>query len=134
VGDEVQGVVCELHNEAGIGTLAAYADGRARWFGGQGAGSFWEAPGVDKEVDALIAELLKTVAPLVKRAPATETHMPTEVEMEHFRVTVLTFGGLHVLDVYGPDIDGKAAYLAPTLMASVNLLDALGKRSPEQNK
>ncbi|HVF68754.1 MAG TPA: hypothetical protein VM914_13875 [Pyrinomonadaceae bacterium] len=132
--DEVQGVVCELHNEAGIGTLAAYADGRARWLAGQGAGSIWEAPGSDKEVDDLIAALLKSVGPLVKRAPAVETRAPAEVEMEHFRVSVLTLGGIHVVDVYGPDIDGKERHLAPTLMASVRLLDALTERVNRKGK
>ena len=131
--DEVQGVVCELHNEAGVGTIAAYADGRARWLGGKGAVTFWEAPG-DKEVDALVNDLLKSVEPLVKRAPAVEKRMATEIELEHFRVTILTFGGLHVIDVYGPDIDGKAGYLLPTLMASVRLLDGLSKKSPEKKQ
>jgi hypothetical protein len=129
--DVVQGVVCELHNEAGVGTLAAYADGRARWLGGRGAGSIWEAPGSAKEVDSAIAGLLKTVGPLVNRTPAVERRDPTEVKMEHFRVSILTLGGIHVIDVYGPDIDGEARYLAPTLMATVGLLDALDKRQPK---
>lgn len=132
--DKVQGVVCELHNEAGVGTLAAYADGRARWLGGQGAVSLWEAPGSDKEIDGLINDLLKSVEPHVKRAPAAERRMPAEIEREHFRVTILTFGGLHVIDIYGPDIDGKANYLAPTLMASVGLLDAIKKREPAKGQ
>jgi hypothetical protein len=132
--DKVQGVVCELHNEAGVGTLAAYADGRARWLGGQGAGSFWEAPGADKEVDSLIARMLKDAEPLVKRAPAAERRAPTEVEMEHFRVSILTLGGIHVIDVYGPDIDGRANYLAPILMTSVGLLDAFDRRQNRKGK
>jgi hypothetical protein len=133
VADEVRGVVCELHNEAGVGTIAAYEDGRARWLGGQGAGSFWEAPG-DKEVDSLIAELLKAAQPLVKRAPAVERREPSEVKREHFRVSVLTPGGIHVVDVYGPDIDGDARYLAPVLMASVNLLNAINKNPSQKGQ
>src|ERR1044072_1875711 len=133
VADKVQGVVCELHNEAGVGTIAAYADGRARWLGGKGAVTFWEAPG-DKEVDALVNDLLKSVEPLVKRAPAVEKRMATEIELEHFRVTILTFGGLHVIDVYGPDLHGKAGYLLPSLMASVRLLDGLSKKNPEKKQ
>lgn len=132
--DKVQGVVCELHNEAGVGTLAAYADGRARWLGGKGAGSIWEAPDSVKEVDSAIAELLKAAEPLVKRAPAVERRDPAEVKMEHFRVTILTLGGIHVIDVYGPDIDGAARYLGPTLMASVGLIDALDKNQPKQRQ
>jgi hypothetical protein len=132
--DKVRGVVCELLNEEGVGgTLAAYEDGRARWFGSQGAGTFWEAPG-DKEIDTLIDDLLKSVGPVVRKAPAAERRLPTEIERAHFRVTVLTFGGLHAVDIYGPDIDGEAKYLAPALMASVSLLDALQKRSPDKKE
>lgn len=134
VADKVQGVVCELHNEAGVGTLAAYADGRARWLGGKGAGNIWEAPGSVKEVDSAIAELLKAAEPLVKRSPAVERRDPTEVKMEHFRVTILTLGGIHVIDIYGPDVDGAARYVAPTLMASVGLINALDKNQPKQQQ
>ncbi|HKG14145.1 MAG TPA: hypothetical protein VKB12_12415 [Pyrinomonadaceae bacterium] len=133
VADEVLGVVCELHNEAGVGTLAAYEDGRARWYGGRRSGILWEAPG-DKEVDSSIAELLKSVGPLVKRAPAVETREPTDIKMEHFRVSILTPGGIHVIDVYGPDIDGEARYLAPTLMASVSLLDTLNEKQSQKGQ
>jgi hypothetical protein len=132
--DKVRGVVCELHNEAGVGTIAAYADGRARWLGGGGAVTFWEAPGLDREVDSLIADLLSAAQPLVRRAPASERRAPGEVALEHFRVSILTFGGIHVLDVYGPDIDGKAGYLAPTLTASGKLVNALTERQGREKK
>src|SRR5919205_603236 len=132
--DRVRGVVCELLNEEGVGgTLAAYADGRARWLGSHGAVSFWEAPG-DKEIDALIDRLLKTAEPLVKRAPAAERRMAGEIERAHFRVTVMTFGGLHVVDVYGPDIDGEARYLAPTLLAFGELVDAIQKKMEDAGR
>jgi hypothetical protein len=85
-------------------------------------------------VDSLIAELLKAVRPLVKRVPAVERREPSEIKMEHFRVSVLTLGGIHVVDVYGPDIDGEARYLAPVLMASVSLLDAINKNQPQKEK
>jgi hypothetical protein len=134
VADEVQGVICELHNEAGVGTLAAYADGRARWLPGSGAGFVWDAPGADKELDALSADLLKAAEPLVKRAPAAEKRKPTEVEMEHCRVTVLTFGGLHVIDAYGPDLDGKAGYLVPQFEAAGRLIEALTKKQPQKGQ
>lgn len=132
--DRIQGVVCELHNEAGVGTLAAYADGRARWLGGKGKVTFWEAPGSDKEIDALIADLLKTVGPLLRRAPAAERRAPTQIALNHFRVSILTFGGVHVIDVYGPDIDGKAGFAAPALLASVKLLDGLSQRASQKDK
>jgi hypothetical protein len=69
-----------------------------------------------------------------QKSPAAETRAPTEVETEHFRVSILTPGGIHVIDVYGPDIDGKASHLAPTLVASVRLLDALTERVNRKGK
>lgn len=129
--DAVQGVVCELHTDAGIDMLAAYADGSARWLGGQGMFSMWDVPGTNKEMDDLVAALLKNVGPLVKRTPAVDRRALKDVEMEHFRVSVLTLGGVHVIDIYGPDVDGKANYLAPTFTASVKLIDALTERGEE---
>lgn len=126
--DEVQGVVCELRTDAGVDMVAAYADGSARLLGVQGAFSIWDAPGTNKEMDDLVAALLKTLEPLVKRAPAVDRRALKDVETEHFRVSVLTLGGVHVVDIYGPDVDGKANYLAPTFTASVRLINALTDR------
>lgn len=131
VADKVQGVICELHNEAGVGTMAAYADGRARWIPGSGAGYIWDAPGTDKELDSLTADLLSAAEPLVKRAPAVEKRKLTGVEMEHFRITILTFGGLHIIDAYGPDLDGKAGYLVPVLTAAGQLIVVGNKKFPQ---
>lgn len=132
--DVVQGVVFELHNEAGIGTVAAYRDGRARFFGGKGAASFWEAPHSDKEVDAIIEKFLKQAEPFVKKAPAVEKHNSVDVALDHIRVTVLTFGGLHVTDVYGPAIEDERHFAGPILMTSVELLNALTNKGVEQEK
>ena len=131
--DVVQGVVFELHNEAGIGTVAAYRDGRARFFGGKGAASFWEAPHSDKGVDALIEKFLKQAEPFVKRAPAVERHNSVDVPLDHIRVTVLTFGGLHITDVYGPAIEDERHFAGPILMTSVELLNALTDKGLEKD-
>ena len=131
--DKVQGVVLELHNEAGVGTLAAYADGRARWLGGKGAFIAWEAPGTDKEIDSLIGGFLKAAEPVVRKTPAAERHPAAEVALEHFRVTVLTFGGIHVIDVYGPEVD-TGHFTRPAFIASVQLLDGLTQRGNQRNK
>lgn len=132
VAAEVRGVVCELHNEAGVGTLAAYADGSVRWFGGQGKASFWEAPGADAEMDASIRELLESAAPLVKRVPAAEQRRPDELKFEHYRVSVLTFGGIHVVDIYGPEVDNPGHFLTRTFAASIRLLDVLTELEERQ--
>jgi hypothetical protein len=122
--DQVQGVVCELSNEAGVGTVAAYEDGRARWLGGQGAVTVWEAPGSNPEIDKAIRDLLKAAAPLVKSVPVSAQHRSSRLEKDHFRVSVLTYGGVHVAEAFGPSID-EAHTLAPPLLTSGPLIQAL---------
>jgi hypothetical protein len=128
VVDEVHGVVCELHNEAGVGTIAAYSDGRARWLGGQGKVTVWEAPGSNAEVSALISNLLKSAEPLVKTTLASDRHKSSEPELNYFRVSILTYGGIHIVDVFGPEIN-EMHPIAPVFIGSVNLLETLLKIS-----
>jgi hypothetical protein len=130
IAAEVQGVICELHNEAGVGTIAAYSDGRARWIGGQGAMTVWEMPGTDVEINNRIRELLKSAEPLIRTAPATDKHKTPEPELDHFRVSILTLGGIHTIEVYGPDLN-EGHQMAPTFLASVKLLDALQQKADE---
>jgi hypothetical protein len=133
VANEVHGVVCELHNEAGVGTIAAYSDGRARWLGGQGKVTVWEPSGSDAEISALIRNLLKSAEPLVKAAPVSDRHKSPEPPLNYFRVSLLTYGGLHIVEVFGPEID-QWHPVAPVLIASVSLLDALSKRSDDAGR
>ena len=124
IADRVQGIVCELHNEAGVGTVAAYGDGGARWLGGQGKVIVWDASGSDPEIQRLIKALLKAGEPLIKTAPLSNMHKTPDPEPEHFRVSILTFAGIRTIEVYGPDMTENHP-VAPVLVASVNLLDAL---------
>jgi hypothetical protein len=132
-GDPVRGVVCELSNEAGVGTLAVYADGRARWLGGQGAVTVWEAPGQDAGIDQGIRKLLGAGAPLVRSAPARDQHLESTLAKDHFRVSVLTYGGVHVVEAFGPDID-EAHALAPALLASTPVIQALARQTDGAKK
>lgn len=68
-------------------------------------------------------------APLAGRAQAAAERRAAELGRERFRVSVLTYGGIHVVEVYGPDVDRGARFMAPALVASVGLLDALSKRA-----
>lgn len=130
LANQVHGVVCELHNETGVGTIAAYSDGRARWLGGQGKVTVWEAPNRDAEISTLIRNLLKSAQPLVKTTPVSHRHKSSEPKLNYFRVSILTYGGIHIAEVFGPEIDEKHP-MAPLLIGSVNLLDALSKRSDD---
>jgi hypothetical protein len=130
----VRGVVCQLHNEAGVGTIAGYEDGSARWFGGKGSMTFWEPSAGNADVDAAIRLLLASGAPLVKTMPL-EHHDETLLGIDRMRVTVLTDGGIHVTEVYGPtlkpDDPGGAS-----LVAAARLLRALTKatKTPREVK
>jgi hypothetical protein len=127
IADQIQGVVCELHNDAGVGTIAAYVDGRARWQGGQDKTMVWDAAGSDAGIDRLIYDLLKASEPLINGAPLSEVHKTPEPAAEHFRVSILTFGGIRTVEVFGPEIVEDHP-VAPVLVNSGNLVDALGKK------
>ena len=127
IADQIQGVVCELHNETGVGTIAAYVDGRARWHGGQDKVIVWDAAGTDATIDRHIYDLLKAAEPLVNGAPLSNEHKTPEPAAEHFRVSILTFGGIRTVEVFGPEIVEDHP-VAPVLLNSVKLLDALTKK------
>lgn len=132
IADQVQGIVCELHNDAGVGTIAAYADGRALWLGGQDKIMVWEAVGTDAAIDRLIKDLLKAAASLVRGTPLSDTHKTEEPALEHFRVSLLTFGGIRTVEVFGPEIVEDNP-VAPVLVNSEKLLDALAQKSEKKN-
>jgi hypothetical protein len=48
--------------------------------------------------------------------------------LDHFRVSILTFSGIRVVEVFGPEID-EGHPVANVLATSVKLLDALAKKS-----
>ena len=127
IADEIQGVVCELHNDAGVGTIAAYVDGRARWQGGAEKKMVWDAASTDAEIDRLIYEVLTASQPLITKAALSEVHKTPEPAAEHFRVSILTFGGIRTVEVFGPEIVEDHP-LAPVLVSSGNLVDALAKK------
>ena len=133
VAAEVQGVICELHNEAGVGTIAAYADGRARWIGGQGAMTVWESPGANAELSAVIREFLKSAEPLIQMTPATDKHKTAEPEMDHFRVSILTYGGIHTVEMFGPEIT-EGHRMAPVLITGMKLLNTLQQNQMKPRK
>jgi hypothetical protein len=128
IADQIQGVVCELHNDAGVGTIAAYVDGRARWQSGPDKMMVWDTAGSDAAIDRLIYDLLKASEPLVSGASLSEVHKTPEPETEHFRVSILTFGGIRTVEVFGPDIVENHP-VAPVLVSSGKLVDALSRKS-----
>lgn len=130
VAARVQGVVMELHNEAGVGTLAAYADGRVRFIGGQGKISILELPSDDPDIGPFVKDFLQSAEPIVRRAPAAERRRPGEPPLDHFRVSVLTYGGIHVVEVFGPGVTAEHV-AGPVLYTGSRLVEAVLKFEEE---
>lgn len=123
----IRGVIAELHNEGGVGVVAAYDDGRARFLGGTSGGVIWESPGTDAEISRLIRAFLVAAEPIVHTLRPMSRHNATPVAMNYVRVTVLTFGGTYVADAYGPELD-EHSQVTPSLIASTELLRALTRK------
>jgi len=125
----VRGVVAELHNEGGVGVVAAYEDGSARFFGGKSGGVLWDAQGTDVEIQRRIHDLLVAAEPIVRATQPSRAHNERPVAMNYARITVLTFGGPHLAEGYGPALDEQNQIMAP-LRAATKLMRALtDKRS-----
>lgn len=94
VADQVQGVVMEVPIDNAIDTLAAYADGRARYVNGNGVGVIlWDSTD-ESSVTTQAKKLIKAAEPLVENAPVYDQHLPAKNSV--IRLSILTYGGIHV--------------------------------------
>lgn len=93
--DEVHGVVLEVPVDGWSDTLGAYSDGRVRYVNGKQGVLIWEVPD-DEHIGPLVKSLLDAARPLVKKSRLLEKHLPPAEGV--YRVTVLTFGGLRVVE------------------------------------
>ena len=127
VAHKVQGVVCELHFEYGVVTVAAYVDGRARWYNWNGGGVIWESTSTDPQIDSMINHLLKAAEPLVKTVKPTETHKTSEPPLDYMRLSILTFSGIHTVEMFGPKIENTHP-MAKVFFTTVELGKALSEK------
>ena len=124
IADEVQGVVLEIPIENYIDTLAAYSDGRARYVNTQGKGGaiIWETT-EESRITALVRDLIDAAEPLVGKATLIARHRPTEPHV--IRVSILTYGGLRMIEVrQDSDLSNDPA-LTALLDAGTKLFHAL---------
>lgn len=92
----VHGVVLDVPLDNGLDTLAAYADGTARYINHSGRTIIWEVPdatGAERELVRRLLEVAAGLLPYVK--PAGWTPVPAEVGTA--QVTILTRAGLATL-------------------------------------
>jgi hypothetical protein len=92
LGSEVLGVVFEMPMKKGCDTLAAYADGSARYLNFSGAGIFWDAP--DPTIGALGRNMIDATIP---PSPGIRPRATLALPREKPQVTLLTRSGNYVL-------------------------------------
>lgn len=129
----VRGAIVELHNEAGIGAVAVYEDGRARWFAAKGAGGIWESPGENREMTRLIRTMIEAAAPATKTTRPMPHHDTTPVGRDRVRLTVLTYAGFYVIDTYGPELTEQNP-ITPALFASMAIIEFFDKVTPRPSE
>lgn len=125
----VYGVVVELAFDKGLDLVAAYEDGRARYFGFNGAGIVWDVPEgpLRPQIDALL-HAGQTVAERIGPWAGTRPSAPPKGQV---RVNMLTPSGLHfgqaTFDAIARDALGSQAFAAAT--ALMQALIAMGKQT-----
>ena len=115
------GVVLDVPMDAGMDTLAAYADGSCRYLNHAGGATIWERP--DDSLDELVAALLAAAQPVVEAIGPWEEARPA-VPPGEARLSLLAASGLHF---------GQARFevllqdqmAAPVFSAGIALLQAL---------
>lgn len=124
----VHGVVLDVPLDAGVDTLAAYADGTARYINHTGRTIIWEVPEAAGEIGTLVGGLLRVtegVLPYVE--PAGWAPPPEEVGRA--QVTVLTRAGLATLPLINNQVSQDLFGAGAALMNAL-LERALGGEAP----
>lgn len=128
---EVGGVVLDVHLDAGLDTLAAFADHSARYFNHAGSAIVWET--TDPEVDELIDELFEIGTVIVHQIGPWNSTRPAPPPPGEARISILTPAGLHFgqapLRALSGDPMGGAA-----LSVGARLMQALIKRAQAGRK
>jgi hypothetical protein len=118
----IQGVILEVPTADGMDTLAAYADGSARYMNYSGKLLVWEAYSPDAGGEALWRSLLKTTAAHWSELRAIRGHdVPKSGKA---RLTALTLSGNLAVDSIPKDV----------MTSGTELLSFLTKRAMEQEQ
>ncbi len=120
----VQGVILDVPLEEGIDTLAAYADGTARYINHSGRTIIWEVADPDHPMRPLVEALLEAATTVPLPATRQPWRAPTPPD-NTMLATVLTPIG-PVTTVLGSDQDSGGL-----IQAGVALMTALIDAAPE---
>ena len=128
---DVLGVVVDMGLEEGLDTLAAYADGSARYLNHSGSAVVWEVP--DMAVGQLVRALLDEAAIVVAMgAPLEGARFPPPAPGSTM-ISVLTRGGMYLgsgpIEAITTDPRG-----GPVIAAASELLALLVQRAQHANE
>jgi hypothetical protein len=122
----VLGVVLEVHLDAGLDVLAAYADHHARFLSHGGSMIVWETP--EPAMDARIDALLRAAQTVTDRiGPWTEARRGPPAKGD-VRLNFLTPSGLHFGEG-GFDVLDRDPMAHPVIVAGTVLMQALTERA-----
>jgi hypothetical protein len=117
----VEGAVFEVDTGRGAETLAAYADGTARYLLPSGARFVWDAP--DKRLAPLIDAVVAAAGAISADLPLGR--LPGEPGRDIARITLLTPAGPRAVEEPVAEIASQASARAPLFAAATALLSAI---------
>lgn len=130
-GRDVLGVVVDMGLAEGLDTLAAYADGSARYLNHSGSAVVWEVP--DMAVGQHVRALLDSAAPVVAVGGPLEGPRFGPPPPGQTMISVLTRGGIYIgagpIDAISSDPRG-----GPVLAAASALLALLVQRAQQASR
>lgn len=113
--DQPQGVVVEVPIEDGIDTIAAFADGSARYVNYAGKAIIWDLH--DKQIDELVKSLVESAEPLVASSKFSTAQKPLSGGKE--RITILTYAGNRTIETKAGRMDSRVRGAALPLVLAL---------------
>ncbi len=123
---DVFGVVVDMGLAEGLDTLAAFADGSARYFNHSGAALVWDPP--DMTVGQLARALLDAAAAIAIMTGTLDGPRPAAPGSGQAMISVLTPGGIH-FGVGPADALANDPWAGPVITAATELMAHLIERS-----
>lgn len=126
---QVLGVIIEVPFEESQDTLAAYADGSARYINHQGGMIVWDR--VDEEITPLVMNVIREAQPL--GAPQ-EARLDEPVPADQVRLSLLTPGGIYVWQGIALENPALTKVFAAMAVLLRELVKAAVKQRLEENE
>lgn len=118
---KVEGVVVEVESGHGVETLAAYADGTARYLLPTGAKVIWDAP--DARLERAVADVIAGAAPVLDLLQVGR--LPGEPGASTARMTVLSPSGPRAADEPLDAATTEASRFAPLFAPATTLMQKI---------